>query len=318
MQEGLIIYDNGMQDLILKVSPEISGDKTLNKFCWLITVPNEPEKYDVVDTDLFRQLYKMKTKFLDIPVKYDEESKSADKAKSAVSMAADVELGIRVKVGAYDIQPVRGVGPNAFNGLNNWLGDNGFPTEPESHMKYFIDNNFTFLCIKVNPQNQGEGIDKSPKLKPLHMTFKSDKIYYPMKYSSQQGDFKVNLYTLTSKPIDYQASQKTLSKIHNKQFRQYKNVNIIDRAFHKDVKKLVKNREMSHLYFNNFSARPNYNNGISNWKEDVFLNTTDNHSPDSRNMIYTKISWPKTIFLILGLISVVLVLFSTVKKAKAA
>ena len=32
MQEGLIIYDNGVQDLILKVSPEISGDKTLNKF----------------------------------------------------------------------------------------------------------------------------------------------------------------------------------------------------------------------------------------------------------------------------------------------
>ena len=35
--------------------------------------------------------------------------------------------------------------------LNAWLEKNGFPTEDPEHMKYFVENKFTFLAIKINP-----------------------------------------------------------------------------------------------------------------------------------------------------------------------
>ena len=326
-QEGFIFYDNGVQELTLKVSPEISGKKELKQFCWLITVPNEPDHYEVVDFDIFRQLYKLKRKHLEKPKSENigcTVGCSVQMEAKAAEAVEGVELGRRAKAGPYDIQPVRGVGKNALSGLNTWLTRNGFPTEPENHMKYFVDNKFTFLCIKVNPADQESKISPYPSLNPLRLTFKSDSIYYPMKYSSQQGEFSVNLYTLTTKPIDYKLSADTLERIDWKNKNLFKNVDlqgylptqhlqeilsskantseqaITDEEKTGDSKKSLKEEKYPHLYFNNFQCHnPNSNGAISTWQEDVFLKLNNSHLPNDSNMMgYQQMSLPAVCFLI--------------------
>ncbi|MCM8528694.1 MAG: DUF2330 domain-containing protein [Lentisphaeraceae bacterium] len=303
-QEGIIIYKDGVQDLILKVDPKITGKTKLDNFCWLITVPNEPEKYDVLDEAIFESFFDLKTKYL---VKPKRESRgigcSEKSSMEKVSKAYEgVELGKYTEVGDYAIQPVRGIGEHAFTGLNKWLGDNGFPTEPQEHMQYFIDEKFTFLCIKIKPDTEGESEVITPQLKPLHMTFKSKEPYYPMKYSSQQGDFSVNIYTVTDKPIDFIVSKSVLEKIDWRNRNLFKNKNLAGKALPDNIKKIV-NEKQKYLYFNNFNClQPNTNKKINSWTEDVFFSLNNSHYPNKANMMTVrKISWIRTGFLALGI-----------------
>ena len=314
-QEGIIIYDKGIEDLILKVDPKITGVADLKDLCWLITVPNEPDKYNVCEPDIFRSFYQLKNKHL---VRKIEKRKSfgcsektnKEKASDAAERIPGVELGTFVQVGDYDIQPVRGVGKHALSGLNKWLDQNGYPTEPEEHMKYFVDNKFTFLCIKINSK-EGEKIDSTPDLKPLHLTFKSDQVYYPMKYSSQQGDFSANIYTITSMPIDYKKSAEVLKRLNWKNTDLYKNVNLADKFLEVDPPKAVRKAldgNKPYLYFNNFNcSHPNRDGAISKWTEDIFFKLNDSHWPNSANMMKGQISWIRTGLLILGILIVFIV-----------
>ncbi|NQZ56896.1 MAG: DUF2330 domain-containing protein [Lentisphaeraceae bacterium] len=315
-QQGLIVFDNGIEDLILKVSPKISGEQKLKSFCWLITVPNQPDKYRVVNSPIFRKLSYMKIAHLDKEKKEKYsflKPANEDKQFDAIVIPAGVELGKPVNVGAYDIQPVRGVGKNALSGLNTWLQQNGFPTEPAQHMKYFIDNKFTFLCIKVNPDNQSNDMSRSPSLKPLHLTFKTDKIYYPMKYSSQQGNFSANLYILSTMPVDYKLSDSTLERIDWSNQDLHKNVRLKTSSFHNVEMALDKKLPMD-LYFNNFFCdNPNKNKAISQWKEDVFLELNDSHEPNDANRINEKASLTP---IILTVISVFLIMCFIIKRTR--
>ena len=140
-----------------------------------------------------------------------------------------------------------------------------------------------------------------------------------MKYSSQQGDFSVNLYTLTTEPIDYKASAKTLSRIDWSNKGLYKNINIAKEFQGKEVRKIVGNHPRKHLYFNNFYGNhPNKNKAIEKWTEDVFLTSTNNHNPNSSNMMKGYINWPKTIALILALALGAVILLKLFLKRKAA
>ena len=270
---------------------------------------NTPRKFDQDWDchDIFESFYDLKTKHLNKPVRRNRgigcsKFSSLDSASGAVN----VELGKYVEVGDYAIQPVRGIGKNAFEGLNKWLGDNGFPVEPQEHMQYFIDNKFTFLCIKIKPQSTEESDVITPQLKPLHMTFKSPAPYYPMKYSSQQGDFSVNIYSITDKPVDYKASKSVLDKIDWRNRNLYKNVNLAAKILPEDIKKILK-ADQEYLYFNNFNClHPNEGQKISSWTEDVFLSLNNSHTPNDANMIHVdKIDWLRT-----GLLAALILLIS--------
>ena len=308
-QEGIIIYDKGIQDLILKVDPKISGEAKLDNICWLITVPNEPDKYAVCEKSIFQTMYELRRLHLVKPRRNTSIgcSKSSEDKLSEASKAlpGGVELGKFVQVGEYDIQPVRGVGENAFKGLNTWLEQNGFPTEPEDHMKYFIDKKFTFLCIKVNSKK--DGLPKRPELKPLHLTFKSDQVYYPMKYSSQQGDFSANIYTITSMPIDFTKSADVLNQLDWSNKLLKKNINLAKKTIPDDLSKILGTKERPYLYFNNFNcARPNKDKAISKWTEDIYFKLNDSHWPNAANRM-AGIDWPRT-----GLLAAILLIVAIV------
>ena len=100
-----------------------------------------------------------------------------------------------------------------MTGLNEWLQKNGYPTEDPDHMKYFVENGFTFLCVKVSPAEGSKAVESFGKLPPLHLSFRSEKMYYPLRFSSRQGAFDLQLVTLTEKPIDYRASAESLRQL---------------------------------------------------------------------------------------------------------
>lgn len=227
-QRALMIHREGIEDLILGITYKIkpgANDELPEKLTWLIALPNEPMEqggYGLADESLFDELQELAMEMLIRrlpPPRYTGED-AAEEAAEAVEEALDesIEFGRAVTVGPYDIQPVRGVGQNALNGLNQYLKQRGFPEEDPDHMAWFVEHGFTFLCIEVKPEAGQTTLSAGQPLPPLRVRFESEYPYYPLRYSSQQGDFTLALYTLTDRPIDLKKSSGVLDAIgwHNR------------------------------------------------------------------------------------------------------
>jgi len=240
-------------------------------FVWVITTPKEPDAYAVADPLLFEDMFAL-AEALVVPV-----NKSMARSKETDSpQAAGVELGKRVQVGPYDIQPVRGVGPHALTGLNLWLKDNGFPTETPDHMTYFVTNNFTFLCVKVTAKEKNQSVEPNGMLPPLHLSFETPVPYYPLRFSSRQGVFDVTLHVLTRSKLDYKKSDQTLTKLNWSSQNYKQNVKLPERQMPATLRKVFGmsawKDDVNTWWYNNIRcSRVNSRHPISDWKEDVFL-----------------------------------------------
>lgn len=205
-QEAVIFHADGREELILKISYKIDGNGLPEHFAWVITVPNEPDHYEIADAALFEEVFSWADQLTTVPSRGDSKGPKED--------SQGLDFGKLVKVGPYEIQPVRALGLEALKGLNDWLTKNGFPAEDVDHMKYFVENKFTFLAIKISPPDGKKNVEASGGIPPLHLSFKSESIYYPLRFSSRQGVFDVNLYVLTRKPFDYDKSSDSLKRIN--------------------------------------------------------------------------------------------------------
>lgn len=271
-QEAVLIHDAGREELVLRINYRITGESMPDTFAWVVTTPSEPDDYAVADAALFEEMYTLALELL-------APGNSRSMGKSAgvgIPLTAGVELGKRVQVGPYDIQPVRGVGPEALQGLNRWLDDNGFPTEEPNHMTYFVNNNFTFLCIRIIPAKGEQSVGSNGILPPLHLSFESRTPYYPLRFSSRQGVFDVNLHVLTRDKLDYGKSEATLEKINWTDRKYERNARLKEQQMPETLKSIFRNSRFRNdigkwRYNNLFCSRVNRGNTISTWTEDVFL-----------------------------------------------
>jgi hypothetical protein len=157
-KEAIVFFDKGTEDLTLRVDYKTDGRTTPSRLAWIITVPSQPISYSVGNNELFADLYwwlKTEDPFAPPP------KMSYDGVVGGYGGGGGLIVGKAVTVGPYQIQPVRAVGMNALSALNKWLKDNGFPTESASHTAYFVNNGFTFLCVKVLPPNGQARLDTS-------------------------------------------------------------------------------------------------------------------------------------------------------------
>ncbi len=273
-QEAVIIHADGRQEMVLRINYQISGKTMPGQFAWVITVPNEPDKYQLADRELFPQMFKLSEHLRPRPrsskgSKFEQDGDSDSKN--------GVELGQRAVVGPYDIQPVRGVGKNAIDGLNRWLAKNGFPREDENHMAYFVKRNFTFLAIKISSSKKDRPVASAGLLPPLHLSFASEKPYYPARFSSRQGVFDINLHIFTQKPLDYDENKSMLKRLNfdNQNFRRnaklpWKNFPAkLQTVFHKSK---FRAKRKTWIYNNIRGRAVNRNNAIAKWKTDIFFN----------------------------------------------
>ena len=137
---------------------------------------------------------------------------------------------------------------------------------------------FTFLCVKVLPPKEQESVGKHGKLPPLHLSFKSSTTYYPLRFSSRQGVFDVNLYVLTKRKLDYEANGDPLQRLRwsNKEFK--RNVALRPEAMPKTLADVFKNSrfkdDTGSWYFNNIRGKDvNKGNAIAKWDKDIFFRT---------------------------------------------
>ena len=264
-QEAIILQRDGREELILRINYRIDGAEAPDHFAWVVTVPNQPDAYAVADHKLFAEAFAWTEKTLRIP----SRQKGLDRG---------LLLSPEVRVGPYRIQPVKGVGARAVQLLNEWLTENGFPNEDPDHMKYFVDEGFTFLCVRFDPKQGESGVPKRSAAPPLHLSFASEQPYYPLRFSSRQGVFDVNLTLLTGQPLDYEESSASLKKINwakNRSLRTNVRVDVADfpKALAKAYGK-TKFKGDTPWYLNRLTAkRVNKGNTIAKWKTDVFFRT---------------------------------------------
>lgn len=274
--EAVIIHHAGREELVLRIDYKITGESMPDNFAWVITVPNEPDEYAIADAKLFEEMFDLSEK-LRPPLRVKRKPGFKGGAGAGGFGGEGVELGKRVQVGPYDIQPVRGVGANALTGLNAWLTEKGYPTEDPAHMKYFVENEFTFLCVKIDAPDGKKEVEDGGKIPPLHLSFASPKPYYPLRFSSRQGVFDVNLHVLTQRTLNYRTSAKVLQQINwtNRNFiRNYKlyPARVPDSLKKVLAKSRFKGERGVWLYNNIRGNQVNRDNAIARWTTDVFLN----------------------------------------------
>ena len=278
-QKAVLVHHAGKEDLILAVDYRISGETMPDRFAWVITVPAEPHAYAVVEEEIFREVADWA---IPLVTPKPEESwglkRGAGGLDAPVAPAADLEFGKRTVVGPYDIQPVRARGLHALESLNDWLTENGFPTEDPGHMAYFVREEFTFLAVRVTPPEEGQPVAKGGLLPPLHLSFDSERPYYPLRFSSRMGPLDIDIFALTGEAFDYEASKSTLDRIRWEDVGLLRNVEVIaDRLPTRLGKALSKSplgARKEGWYLNVLRPRRvNADDTIRTWEEDVFFTT---------------------------------------------
>jgi hypothetical protein len=273
-QEAVLFHADGREELILKINYKITGETLPDRFAWVITVPNEPDRYEVADQNLFKDVFTWAQKRVLRP------SRSKDKSNGENSNAANgLVIGKPVKVGPYTIQPVKALGKKALGKLNDWLDSKGFPKEDPAHMIYFVKHKFTFLCVKFDPRQGQKTVDRQGGVPPLHLSFASKTPYYPLRFSSRQGIFDVNLYVLTKQKFDYRASRMSLKRINwHKDPTLRQNVKVKPKSFPKSLNEVYDKSKFKGdtgtWYLNVLrTQRVNRGNAIAKWKTDIFFKT---------------------------------------------
>jgi len=278
-QEAILFHKGDREELILRINYQIKGDAMPDQFAWVITVPAEPDRYGVADGQLFEDMFDWAEKSMFRQRLRSLSKENAPTEEAFGNIADSIELGKRVQVGPYDIQPVRAKGAEALSALNIWLKKNGFPTEDPGHMKYFIDKGFTFLAIKISPPKGEKTVRAGGDVKPLHLSFKSEKVYYPLRFSSRQGVFDLNLYVFTENEFDYKESNSALKKINYTSPRRLKkNVDVALNDLPETLRKQLTAKgddsvKGQKVWKANLVRTKDTNSGdaIASWTEDVFF-----------------------------------------------
>jgi len=216
-QHAIVCHHDGHEELVLRVRPFFhEADEPPASLAWLVTVPSAPTGYSIASADVFetaRGLYKkLHGLYNDQRPKPLLPSLGADRITANLE-AAGLSIGEIVTVGPYTITPVTTLGASAVEELNFYLAENGFGEEDPDHLRWFAQNEFTFLCIKITPPAGSERLGQHLDLPPLQVGFASELPYYPGMYSAQQGDFALELTTLTSRPIARQSMRAVCERL---------------------------------------------------------------------------------------------------------
>lgn len=212
-QRGLVMFHNGKQHLVVAPSYNIEGVpeakikndaiEGFNSLAMIIPVPNLPESYAEADAKLFTELDEFTA-----PQEVPDERDGKLGRNGAKGHGEDDQNGATfyeaVKAGAYTIQPIKANGEKGGIELNGWLDQNGFGAIREDLLKYYMDNNFYWLAVKLNAD---KGLPVSGNLKPLHLTVATEKPFFPLKIRAGEGQFDAELWVICAEKIDLEKTK---------------------------------------------------------------------------------------------------------------
>lgn len=212
-QRGLIMFHDNKQHLVIAPSYKVDGlpkervkndaIEGFNSLAMIIPVPNLPESYAEADAKLFTDLDEF-TAPEEVPDLRDAKSGR----NSARGHGGDEQEGATfykpVKAGAYDIQPIKASGEKGGIELNAWLDNNGFGAVRDDLLKYYIDNKFYWLAVKLSAE---KGLPVSGDLKPLMLTVGTSKPFFPLKIRAGEGEFDAEIWLICADKIDIEKTK---------------------------------------------------------------------------------------------------------------
>ena len=148
-QTGLIVYDQGREDIYLKANYE---GKT-NNFAWVVPTPNYPE-VEEAPKDIFKELSIYTT-----PDNFSSPQADAGSLDSSQEQKTNVIVHEQKKVGIYEISVLSARGKD---GLYNWLKKNNYPVteEAKSILDRYIDKEWYFTAMRIAPEKELQKIIK--------------------------------------------------------------------------------------------------------------------------------------------------------------
>lgn len=202
-QRALVFWEAGRQELILSVDYEMQATSGRpasavasaadRQLAWVIPLPSMPDAYAESTPGLI-----------------DAAAEEWEAHRPRVAYTSPGGPGITpspaypprlkllkpVQAGAYQIQPIKTQGAGSERELNDWLKGSGFAPVDPANMRYYVKRDWTWLAIKADLPKSAKG-----RLRPLRISFASEEIVYPLKFSSHQGVFALELYVVTSQPL---------------------------------------------------------------------------------------------------------------------
>lgn len=223
-QQVVVFHHKGHQEMVIRVRPylrefpkDASGNPEFPKYMeWVITVPSKPTKYALAKEEIFKEAVDLDTRLKNLAsLQYRESMPMSNSAASLDNMMwKGLEVSEPINIGEYEITEVKALGLEALTSLNAYLNSRGYNEEDLDHMRWFVENNFTFLCIHITPDAGRSQLSERIELRPLQIGFASERPYYPGKFSSQQGPFALGLTLITSRPLERGRKEAMRNRLH--------------------------------------------------------------------------------------------------------
>jgi hypothetical protein len=196
-QQAIIIHHDGREELIIEV--DYQSAQAPPSLAWVIPLPSIPDRYEITSPTLFEEM-EQAAELNWGHVGCRSRGPAQQSAPIPTSIPALNLLEV-VAVGPYTIQPIQASGELGLAALGRWMTDNGFSEIPEEELAYYIQRQWVFLAVRATPPEGGE-MGTAGALPPLHISFLTSAIVYPLKLSAHMGVFPVTLYVLTDHAVE--------------------------------------------------------------------------------------------------------------------
>lgn len=203
-ETSAVRWDGGTEEIVMRLN--VSGDAS--EAAWVMPVPNRAS-VKLGERELFDQLERL-TAPVDRERHYfwprpGDWPRSRDDGGEMGQPPGEanrpVDVVGRERLGPFDVVRLTATDPAALEG---WLSDNGFdlPERIARELKPYVDNEWEYVATRLAPRTDsagrdgggsdrgsanGDGASQSDVLRgdldPLHISFASDELVYPMRLS---------------------------------------------------------------------------------------------------------------------------------------
>lgn len=198
-ETSVVRWDGRTEQIVMRLS--VSGDG--RDVAWIMPVPHRAS-VELGDRELFSALdratapeWRTRHYFWPRDGDWPFDGASGDGA-AAPAPGATTGSGVNVvgreHLGPFDVARLTATDPDA---LADWLKENGFrlPARLDKALRPYVDEGWEYVAIRLAPKESGATL--GGRLDPLHLTFASDDLVYPMRLSRLAHNAQhLNLYVL--------------------------------------------------------------------------------------------------------------------------
>ncbi|GHE28883.1 DUF2330 domain-containing protein [Streptomyces capitiformicae] len=182
-ETSIVRWDGREEQIVMRLT--VTGDT--RTAAWIMPVPNRAT-VELGDAALFDQLaeesapeYRTREYFWPKSSDWPFDIGEVDGAGAAPGEGSVGVVG-RERLGPFDVARLTATDSGA---LGDWLDKNGFELSDrlDTALQPYVEQKWEYVAIKLAPEDTGTDIPLNGTLDPLHLTFASDELVYPMRLS---------------------------------------------------------------------------------------------------------------------------------------